>query len=86
MAQHEQLAHACLEVDFLEHFGAGFAFAEPLAYRVGFDCDVVHKLFFVFVRRLCYHRIREGGIALRYYVFSSHSPSYSHSYSHLPHR
>jgi len=46
--QHEQLAHARLEVDLLEHLGAGFSGAESLAHGVGFDCDIFHSSNLVF--------------------------------------
>ena len=43
--RHEQSAQARLEVDLLQHLGAGLAFAEALAHGVSFDCDIIHSLF-----------------------------------------
>ena len=41
--QHEQLAHARLEVHFLEHLGAALALAESFVHPAGFDCDIFHN-------------------------------------------
>jgi hypothetical protein len=51
--EHKQLAHARLEVHFLKHLRARLTLAEAFADRRGFDCDIFHSRFQLFVTHLC---------------------------------